>query len=349
MRLPSNPPCGGDQGEHAPGSRRRPPATREQEDDRNEPRRLHRQVQRCDSPEGGRVLPAPLPPLGERRHPAPAAPHAPGGAGRRHKGRGPLAPGQPGHDRRRRDGNGKNLHRCGGGAHGGLREDPGPLPAAPDEEMEAGGGGDRPVRTGRHRHLDHRAGEAPAFHRLGAVVRRDEQGAGEALLPLEGRRHLPMGDVAGQAHQGGGDGGAVSSPLLPGLHGPGRGQGRGAADGRRPEPQKAHLRRLWLAPLAGRQLRPQALPAQRLREAQDEGLLRPADRRRDPRVQGSWLGPGHRRRGPRRRLRQIPQPERDPHGRVRFHALPSALPVLTGDQDGIRTFRGVPLDQAVRL
>ena len=44
---------------------------------------------------------------------------------------------------------------------------------------------------------------------------------------------------------------------------------------------------------------PGPLPPCRLREAQDEGLLRPAHRRRDSRVQGARFGPGHRRRGPR--------------------------------------------------
>ena len=49
-------------------------------------------------------------------------------------------------------------------------------------------------------------------------------------------------------------------------------------DGRRPEPQEAHLRRLRLSPLAGRQVRPRPLPLGGLREAPDEGLLRPAGR-----------------------------------------------------------------------
>ena len=43
--------------------------------------------------------------------------------------------------------------------------------------------------------------------------------------------------------------------------------------------------------LAGRPLRAEALPARRVREAPDEGLLRAADRRRDPRVQGARIGP----------------------------------------------------------
>ena len=44
------------------------------------------------------------PPLGERRHAPQAAPHSPGGAGRRDEGRGPLPQGPPGHHRRRGDG-----------------------------------------------------------------------------------------------------------------------------------------------------------------------------------------------------------------------------------------------------
>ena len=51
-------------------------------------------------------------------------------------------------------------------------------------------------------------------------------------------------------------------------------------------------------------------------------------------MQGARLGPGHRSRRPRRRLRQVPQLERDPDGRVFKHALPPALQVLPR---GIRT------------
>ncbi len=75
-------------------------------------------------------------------------------------------------------------------------------------------------------------------------------------------------------------GGALPHPLLPRLHRADRRQGRGAADGRRPEPPQAHLRRLRRPAVAGRQVRPGPLPARRLHQAQDEGLLRPADRRR---------------------------------------------------------------------
>ena len=52
----------------------------------------------------------------------------------------------------------------------------------------------------------------------------------------------------------------------------------GAPDGRRPEPQEAHLRPVRRSPLAGRQVRPQEIHFGRLREAPDEGLLRPAHR-----------------------------------------------------------------------
>ena len=68
----------------------------------------------------------------------------------------------------------------------------------------------------------------------------------------------------GRLIPGGGDGGALPGPLLPGLHGAGRGQGRRAPHGRRPEPPQAHLRRLRLSPLAGRPVRPRPLPIGRL-------------------------------------------------------------------------------------
>ena len=52
----------------------------EKEDDSNEPRRFHRHVQGGHRQEGGGVLPAALPALGERRHAPQAAPKAPGGS-----------------------------------------------------------------------------------------------------------------------------------------------------------------------------------------------------------------------------------------------------------------------------
>ena len=103
------------------------------------------------------------------------------------------------------------------------------------------------------------------------------------------------------------------------------------------------------APLAGRLLQPSEIPALGLRKAPDEGLLRPADRRRGPRVQGPRLRPGNLRRRPGRRLRKVPQPERDPDGRLLLDALPPALPVLAGDKVGVRAVRGATLDHTVRL
>ena len=73
-----------------PGSGVRPLTTTKKEDDSNEPRRFHRHVQGRHSAKGGGVLPTALPALGERRQAPPPAPQAPGGAGRRHQGRGPL-------------------------------------------------------------------------------------------------------------------------------------------------------------------------------------------------------------------------------------------------------------------
>ena len=174
-------------------------------------------------------------------------------------------------------------------------------------------------------------------------------GEGQAVLPLDARRDTAVGRLEGQAPAGRGDGRALPGPLLPRLHGADRGQGRRAPHGRRPEPQEAHLRRLRLSPLAGGQVRPRPLPAGRLREAPDEGLLRPAGRGRGARVQGARKRPGHRRRRPRRRLRQVPQPVGDSDGRLFEHALPPALQVQPGDQDGLRTLRRAPLDTAVRL
>ena len=75
-----------------PGSGVVPPATTERRTTRHEPRRLHRHLQGRHRPAGGGVLPAALPALGERRDAPQAAPHSPGGAGRRHQGRGPLPP-----------------------------------------------------------------------------------------------------------------------------------------------------------------------------------------------------------------------------------------------------------------
>ena len=226
-------------------------------------------------------------------------------------------------------GTGKDVHRRGGGAHGGLPEDSGALPAAPGSQVEAGGGADGAQRTRRHRRVHHRPGKAALLHRLRPAVRGDVPGEGEAVLPLAGRRHPAVGNLQGQAGAGGGDGRAVPGSLLPRLHGADHGQGRGAPDRRRPEPQAARLLLLRLPPLAGGQVRPEEVSARRLREAPHEGLLRPADYGRSSRVQGARLGPGHRGGRPRRRLRQVPLPERHPYGRLQLDAVSLALPVLT--------------------
>ena len=137
-------------------------------------------------------------------------------------------------------------------------------------KWEAGGGADGAPGKGRRRHLHHRPGEAQALHRHRPPLRRDEQGTRQTLLPLEARRHLPVGDLQGQTGQGRRDGGALPGPLLSRLHGAGGGQGRRAPDRHRPEPPQARLPRLRRSPLAGRQVRPQALPIGRLHQAQDE-------------------------------------------------------------------------------
>ena len=165
------------------------------------------------------------------------------------------------------------------------------------------------------------------LHRLRPPLRHHEQREGQAVLPLEGGRHRAVGCVEGQAGAGRGDGRAVPGPLLPRLHGAGRRQGRSAPDGRGPEPQKAQLRQLSRPPLAGRQVRAETLSVGRLREAPHEGLLRPAHWRRVSRVQGARLGTGHRRRYPRRRLRQVPQPYGNPARRLLIDYLPPALQV----------------------
>ena len=69
------------------------------------------------------------------------------------------------------------------------------------------------------------------------------------------------GDRPARLMQGEGDGGAVPCPLLPHLHGAGRGQGRGAADGQGAEPPQARLRRTAVRP-SGRPTGP-ARPATR--------------------------------------------------------------------------------------
>ena len=232
------------------------------------------------APAGGRVLPAPLPALRQRTAPPPPPPLPSRRPARRHPRRGPLPRSPPGHDRRRRDGHGQDLHRRGSRPHGGLQAGPRALPAPPRPQVEAGGGGDGPRRPSRHRVLHHRPGEAPALHRPRPPLRRHVPRAGQALLPLAARRGRALGRLGRQAHPGRGDRGALQGPLLPGLLPPGRGQGRRAPDAGGDVAQAAQLRQVRLAPLAGRQLRPQEVPVGRLREAPDEGLLRPACRGR---------------------------------------------------------------------
>ena len=252
----------------------------------HESRRVHRHVQGRHRPAGGRVIPAALPALGGlcpvrigQRSQAPSpAPHPPGRAGGRHQGRGPVPRCPPGYHRRRRDGHGQDLHRRRRSAHGGLQEDSHSLPASPDKKVETGGGGYGTGHPRSHRHLHHRPGTAAPLHRLRPTLRRGVQREGQAVLPLDARRHRTVGNVEGQAGAGRGDRGAVQGALLPRLHRPGPGQGRSPPDVRRPEPQKAYLPPLRFAPLAGRQVRPQEVPAVGLREEPDEGLLRPADR-----------------------------------------------------------------------
>ena len=191
----------------------------------------------------------------------PPAPQAPGGAGRRHQGCGPLPRSPPGHHRRRRDGHRQDLHRRGGGAHGGLRAHPHHLPAPPGAQVEAGGGTDGARRPRRHRRVHHRPGAAAPLRRVRPPLRGDEPGEGQAVLPLDARRDTAVGRLEGKAPAGRGDGGALPHPLLPRLHRADRRQGRRAAHGRRPKPPQAHLRRLRRPPVAGRQVRPSPLSA----------------------------------------------------------------------------------------
>ena len=188
-------------------------------------------IQRSDCEAGGGVLPASLQALGERRGAAPPAPHPPGGAGRRHQGRGPLPEGPPWHDGRGRNGHRKDVYRRGCCAHGGLQEDSGDLPAPPGPQVEAGGRSRRSpgVRAAVVESITDLE-RAQVLDRLRPPVCGDEQGEGKAVLPLDARRHIPVGDLQGQAGAGEGIGRTLPRPLLPHLHGAGGGQGRGAPD-----------------------------------------------------------------------------------------------------------------------
>ena len=88
-------------------------------------------------------------------------------------------------------------------------------------------------------------GSGPLF----AVMNREKAKLSYRWMPAVLQR---LGYVQGQAHTGGGDGGALPGPLLPRLHGADRRQGRRAADVRGPESPQAHLRRLRRPPVAGR-------------------------------------------------------------------------------------------------
>ena len=130
-------------------------------------------------------------------------------------------------------GTGQDLHRRRRRAHGGLPKGGGLVPAPPGAQVEAGGGDDDARRPRRHRRVHHRPGAAAPLRPLRPAVRGDEPGEGEAVLPLDARRDTAVGHVQGKAHTGGGDRGALPGPLLPRLHGAGRGQGR-RAPGRTP-------------------------------------------------------------------------------------------------------------------
>ena len=71
-------------------------------------------------------------------------------------------------------GTGKTLHRRRRRTSGGLQAGPGPLPAPPGAQVEAGGGDDGARRTRRHRQVLHRPGAAAPLRRLRPPVRGDE-------------------------------------------------------------------------------------------------------------------------------------------------------------------------------
>ena len=199
-------------------------------------------VQGSHRPEGGGVLPAPLLPLGERRQAPPPAPLPPGGAGRRHTEARPSpskptgappssarwAPARPSSPQPPRTWRASSAFSWCWGRLTWFPSGSGrwsmTVPGAPR----------------RHRQVHHRPGAAPLLHRLRSPLRHYEQREGEAVLPLEGRRHTAVGHVAkGTAGAGRGDGGALPGPLLPRLHRAGRGQRRRAPYGRGPEPPQA--------------------------------------------------------------------------------------------------------------
>ena len=120
-------------------------------------------------------------------------------------------------------------------------------------------------------------GSGPLF----AVMSREKA---KLSLPLDARRHRAVGRLQAQAGAGRGDGRAVPGALLPRLHRSDRGQGRVPLTDEDLNRRKHTCAGCGSPPLAGGQVRPRPLPSGRLREAPDEGLLRPAGRGRGARV-----------------------------------------------------------------
>ena len=199
--------------------------------------------------------------------------------------------------------------------------------------------------------VHHRPGAAPPLRRLRPAVRGDEPGEGQAVLPLDARRAIERWAVSkGRLLREEETGEPFRVPCCPDCTAQivdKDGVPLTFADlNRRKHTCAGCDAPLWQADRSG----PARYPLADYIKAQDEGLLRPADRRRSSRVQGARLGPGHRRRHPRRRVRQVPQPDRDAPGRV---LLDASSTCSTGSapepQDGVRALRRAPLDTAVRL
>ncbi len=93
-------------------------------------------------------------------------------------------------------GTGKDLHRRGCGSHGGIRAHSHHLPAPPGSQVEAGDRADGALRPRRRRRVHHRPGAAPPLRRLRPPLRGDEPGEGQAVLPLDARRHRAVGNVS---------------------------------------------------------------------------------------------------------------------------------------------------------
>ena len=71
-------------------------------------------------------------------------------------------------------GTGKTFIAAAAAHHGGLQAGPGPLPAPPGPQVEAGGGDDGARRSRRHRQVHHRPGAASPLRRLRPPLRGDE-------------------------------------------------------------------------------------------------------------------------------------------------------------------------------